>query len=168
MNQNGSGFLRIRVTEASGTLPIEGAVVRITDYPSEGESDSGRLLYSLRSNADGLTPVVSLPAPPASQSMGPGAAQPYAVYNISVTYDGYYPVEGVGVPVFDRVTAVQPVNLLPYTEGDRLAGADSGRVMIYEFPDTESLQPGGVTRGDIGNNNGTVTGGVRHTDGGDR
>ena len=166
MNQNGSGFLRVRVTEESGTLPIEGAVVRITDYPAEGESDSGRLLYSLRSNADGLTPVVSLPAPPAGDSRVPGAAQPYAVYNISVTYDGYYPVEGVGVPVFDRVTAVQPVNLLPYSEEDRIAGADNGRVMIYEFPDTESLQPGGVTRGDIGNSNGTVTGGVRN--GGDR
>ena len=38
--------------------------------------------------------------------------------------------------------------------------------MIYEFPDTESLQPGGVTRGDIGNSNGTVTGGVQN--GGDR
>ncbi len=166
MNQNGSGFLRIRVTEASGTLPIEGAVVRITEYPAEDERDTGRLLYSLRSDADGLTPVAALPAPPASQSMGPGAVQPYAVYNISVTYDGYYPVEGVGVPVFDRVTAVQPVNLLPYTEEDRIAGADNGRVMIYEFPDTESLQPGGVTREDIGNSNGTVTGGVRN--GGDR
>ena len=72
MNQNGSGFLRVRVTEASGTLPIEGAVVRITDYPAEGESDSGRLLYSLRSNADGLTPVVSLPAPPQATAVFPG------------------------------------------------------------------------------------------------
>jgi hypothetical protein len=34
--------------------------------------------------------------------------------------------------------------------------------MIYEFPDTESLQPGGVQREDIGNQNGTVTGGVRN------
>lgn len=162
MNQNGSGFLRVRVTEASGTLPVEGAVVRITEYPAEGEGADGRLLYSLRSDADGLTPVVSLPAPPAGDSRVPGAAQPYAVYNISVTYDGYYPVEGVGVPVFDRVTAVQPVNLLPYSEEDRIAGADNGRVMIYEFPDTESLQPGGVTREDIGNRNGTVTGGVQN------
>lgn len=160
--KNGKGFLRIRVTEAAGSLPVEGAVVRITEYPEEDASDEGMLLFSMRTDRDGLTPTVSLPAPPSGDSLMPGAAQPYAVYNISVQYDGYYPVEGVGVPVFDRVTAVQPIALLPFTEEDRIAGADNGRVMIYEFPDTESLQPGGVTREDIGSRNGTVTGGVRN------
>ena len=71
-------------------------------------------------------------------------------------------MEGVGIPIFDRITAVQPIALLPYTEEDRIAGADNGRVMIYETPDTESLQPGGGQREDIGNRNGTVTGGVRN------
>ena len=162
MNQSGNGFLRVRVTEAAGSLPVRGAVVRITEYPAEEMSDEGALLYSMRTDENGLTPVVSLPAPPAGDSLTPGAAQPYAVYNISVTYDGYYPVEGVGVPVFDRITAVQRIALLPFTEEDRIAAADNGRVMIYEFPDTESLQPGGVQREDIGNQNGTVTGGVRN------
>jgi len=68
----------------------------------------------------------------------------------------------VGIPIFDRITAVQPINLLPYTEEDRLAGADNGRVMIYETPDSSSLQPGGAVREDIGNQNGTVSGGVRN------
>jgi len=162
MNESGNGFLRIRVTEAAGSLPVKGAVVRITEYPGEDASAEGELLYSMRTDADGLTPAVSLPAPPAVDSMAPGAAQPYALYNISVTYDGYYPVEGVGVPVFDRVTAVQPVNLLPFTEEDRIAGADNGRIMIYETPDSSSLQPGGLMREDIGNQNGTVSGGVRN------
>lgn len=162
MNNSGNGFLRVRVTEAAGSLPVEGAVVRITEYPGEDVSDEGALLYSMRTDASGLTPIVSLPAPPSGESLAPGAAQPYAVYNISVTYDGYYPVEGVGIPIFDRITAVQPIALLPYTEEDRIAGADNGRVMIYETPDTESLQPGGGQREDIGNRNGTVTGGVRN------
>ena len=161
MNESGNGFLRIRVTEAAGTLPVEGAVVRITEYPGEDASAEGELLYSMRTDANGLTPAVSLPAPPAGESMTPGAAQPYALYNISVSYDGYYPVEDVGVPVFDRVTAVQPVNLLPFTEEDRIAGADNGRIMIYETPDPTSLQPGGLMREDIGNQNGAVSGGVR-------
>ena len=160
-NERGNGFLRVRVTEANGTLPVECAVVRITEYPAEGAAEEGELLYSMRTDADGLTPVVSLPAPPAAESRKPGAAQPYAVYNISVTYDGYYPVEGVGIPIFDRITAVQPINLIPFTEEDRIAGADNGRVMIYETPDSTSLQPGGLTREDIGNQNGTVSGGVR-------
>ncbi len=161
-SKSGNGFLRIRVTEAAGSLPVEGAVVRITEYPAEDMSDEGALLYSMRTDANGLTPIVSLPAPPSGESLTPGAAQPYAVYNISVTYDGYYPVEGVGIPIFDRITAVQPVALLPYTEEDRIAGADNGRVMIYETPDSSSLQPGGVQREDIGSRNGTITGGVRN------
>ena len=35
MNQSGNGFLRVRVTEAAGALPVRGAVVRITEYPEE-------------------------------------------------------------------------------------------------------------------------------------
>ncbi|MGN1346323.1 MAG: hypothetical protein ACI4V1_06030 [Eubacteriales bacterium] len=161
MNQSGNGFLRVRVTEASGTLPVEGAVVRISEYPEEDAAAEGELLYSLRTDRDGLTPPVSLPAPPASETLTPGAAQPYAVYNLSVTYDGYYPVEGVGIPIFDRITAVQPINLLPLTEEDRVAGADHGRIMIYETPEAMPVQPGGVTREDIGAQNGAITGGVR-------
>ena len=162
-NESGNGFLRVRVTEANGTLPVAGASVRITEYPAEDASAEGMLLYSMRTDRDGLTPLVSLPAPPVEDSLKPGSAQPYALYNISVTYDGYYPVENVGIPIFDRITAVQPVNLLPFTEGDRIAGADNGRVMIYETPGTTSLQPGGLTREDIGGQNGTVTGGVRNS-----
>jgi len=158
MEYTGMGRLRIRVTEAGGVLPVAGAVVTVSEYEDGGE---GKLLYSLRTDQGGLTEVVVLPAPPASESMKPGAARPYALYNVDITYPGYYPVENVAVPVFDRITAVQPVNLLPKSEEDQLAGTESGRVIIYETPDTQSLQPGGVTREDVGGNNGTLSGGVR-------
>ncbi len=158
MDYTGMGRLRIRVTEAGGVLPVEGAVVTVSEYTDGGE---GALLYSLRTDNGGLTEIMTLPAPPASESMKPGSARPYALYNVDITYPGYYPVENVAVPVFDRVTAVQPVNLLPLTEEDRLAGADSDRVMIYETPDNQSLQPGGVMREDVGGNNGSISGGVR-------
>ena len=158
MDYTGMGRLRIRVTEAGGVLPVEGAVVTVSEYTDGGE---GALLYSLRTDNGGLTEIMTLRAPPASESMKPGAARPYALYNVDITYPGYYPVENVAVPVFDRVTAIQPVNLLPLTEEDRLAGADSDRVMIYETPDNQSLQPGGVMREDVGGNNGSISGGVR-------
>ena len=47
--------------------------------------------------------------------------------------------------------------MVPITEEESIAGAEDG-VMIYETPDNESLQPGGVTREDIGNENGGVSG----------
>ena len=158
MEYTGMGRLRIRVTEAGGVLPVQGAVVTVSEYTENG---NGELLYSLRTDKGGLTETMTLAAPPATDSMKPGAARPYSLYNVDVSYPGYYPVENVAVPVFDRITAVQPVNLLPLSEKDQLADAEQGRVMIYETPDSQSLQPGGVTREDVGRNNGSISGGTR-------
>ena len=96
-----------------------------------------------------------------ADSMRPGSAQPYSLYNIAVTYDGYYPVEGVGVPIFAGITAVQPINLLPLSEEESIAGAQGDRVMIYETPRQQNLTPGGVGYENVGNQNGTINGGVR-------
>ena len=162
MNNNTSeGYLKISVTEAGGTIPIENALVVISEYTGETEAENaGEVLYSLRTNEGGLTPTVPLPAPPAVESMRPGAAQPYSVYNVTVTYDGYYPIEGVGVPVFSGITAIQPFNMIPLSEAGKNSGVDFGRYIIFETPDTQSLQPGGLQREDIGNKNGTVSGGI--------
>ena len=104
-NQTGKGFLKVRVTTAGRTVPVNGAVVKITEYSrdkTENSTDVGQILYSLRTDERGLTQTVVLPAPPASESMKPGDPLPYALYNIYVTYDGYYSVEGIGVPIFDN------------------------------------------------------------------
>lgn len=176
-SQNQSyGYLRVRVTEAGGAVPVSGALVRISEYDSyddagntndtNGTGDAA--LYSLITDRDGLTPTVRLAAPPAADSQAPMDAEngapptiPYSLYNVNISKGGYYPVENVGVPIFAGITAVQPVNLSPLTEQDDIAGVSGpdGRVMIYEFPDSESLMPGGVTREDIGNRNGEITGG---------
>ena len=155
----GRGFLRIRVTRAGGALPVEGAEVVISDYePSDESGEGGEVLFRLTTGEGGLTQTVMLPAPSAGESLRPGAAQPYALYNVNLTYDGYYPVEGVGVPVFDRIVAVQPFELTPM-------GAGRSGMMIYETPDSQSLQPGGLKREDIGNRNGMISGGGYEEDG---
>lgn len=162
MNNNTSeGSLRISVTEAGGTLPLSDALVVITEYTDEKNPETaGEVLYSLRTDEGGLTPTVSLPTPPAVESMRPGAVQPYAIYNVTVTYDGYYPIEGVGVPVFSGITSIQPFNMIPLSDKGMNSGSDFGRYIIFETPDTQSLQPGGLQREDIGNKNGTVSGGI--------
>ena len=161
MNSNsGEGYLKIRVTEAGGALPLKDAMVIISEYTrDENDVDAGEVLYSLRTDEGGLTPTIALPAPPSSESMSPGAYQPYSIYNVFVMLDGYVPVEGVGVPIFSGVTAIQPINMVPVSEKGGISGGSEGRVMIYETPDTQSLQPGGLQREDIGNQNGTITGG---------
>lgn len=153
------GYLKVRVTRAGGTLPVEGAVVTVTEYRSDAGEDG--ILYSLRTGRGGLTETVSLPAPAFVSSTRPGNVQPFALYNVNVLYEGFYPVELVGVPVFGGVVAVQPVDLMPLSEADKVAGSDGERVMIFELTQSEALSPGGVTREDIGNKNGQITGGNR-------
>ena len=129
MTEEGRGFLRVRVTTVGESLPLENAIVIISDYSEGGE---GEVLYTLRTDSGGLTQTASLPAPPASMSQQPGSVQPYALYNVTVLADGYYTVENIGVMVFDRVVAVQPVNLVPLSEAESVAGAENGRVIIVE------------------------------------
>lgn len=134
MNEEGRGFLRVRVLSAGGALPVENAVVLIADY--NGEDSEGTLLYSLRTDEGGLTPTISLPAPPSSMSQRPGSGRPYSLYTVTVMKDGFYTVENVGVMVFDQVVAIQPVNLLPLSESADIAGAQNGRVTIIENGNT--------------------------------
>lgn len=152
-----TGQLRISVTEAGGTIPIEGAAVTISEYTEGGEGDVLRLLST---NRDGNTETVSLPTPPASDSLFPGSRDPGGLYSIAVKADGYYLYEAVGVPVFAGVTAVQRVNLVPI--GAPVGDFSAGQVYIYETPEVESLEPGGLRREDIGNRNGTRTGDVSY------
>ncbi|MBQ8747257.1 MAG: hypothetical protein IJZ08_05250 [Clostridia bacterium] len=128
----GRGYLRVIVRKARETLPIEGAFVRIYS----GEAGEGSvLLYSLRTNEDGITDTVQLTAPPAALSMKPGDPAPYGVYNITVQKDGYGTVENVGVPIFDGVISTQPVQLIPLSEF-RTDGESELR--IFETPTGEN------------------------------
>lgn len=155
---SGTGALRVQVTEVGGTLPIKNAIVRILEYGDEG-TEGSNVLYSLRTDSNGLTPTVYLPAPPAGDSMKPGDSRPYSIYNVTVDYGGYYPVEGVGIPIFDGITSTQPVNLQPLSEEARIAGAENGgRVVINETGANRSLLSDSTIREDIGNENGTVSG----------
>ena len=150
-----TGWLRVFVTEANGTIPAAGAFVTVSEYDPGTEGDVIRIL---RTGRDGLTETIGLPAPPAADSRSPGDANPGAVYAVAVRKAGYYPVEAVGVPVFAGVVSLQAVDLQPI---GAFPGEYAGnQVQIYETPETESLQPGGLNREDIGNRNGILSGGT--------
>ncbi|MBR5444780.1 MAG: hypothetical protein IKV57_01570 [Clostridia bacterium] len=106
----GKGYLRIWVTEAGGSLPVRGVPVQIRD-------EAGNILQVLRTGESGLTPTVELPAPPASESRKPeSSVRPYADYRVMIDMPGYVPVLELSVPVFDGITSLQPVNLLPLAD----------------------------------------------------
>lgn len=109
----GIGYLIVNTRTARGALPVEGASVLVSTNEDFGENG---VLYTLRTNASGATEKVSLSAPPMAESMKPGAEKPYATYNLRITKEGYQTVEKINVPIFENLTAIQPVELVPLAE----------------------------------------------------
>ena len=82
--------------------------------PGEGD-----LIAAIRTDRDGLAPRIALPAPPRSMSESPGNGRPYALYDIDVALSGYRSNYYQNVPVFDTVTSLQTVELIPLSDGER-------------------------------------------------
>ena len=113
---SGVGRLIVKLRAAHGAIPIEGGTVLIRPYTDGKDSP----VYSLTTDESGMTGYVDLPTPPAISSLVPGTKGPvYSEYNITSSKDGYYTVENIGVPVFDGITSVQIVEMIPLTEADR-------------------------------------------------
>lgn len=110
-NKMGEGYLVVRVSTASGAIPLSGAQVTVRGG-EESNSDYYRSFYS---GASGLTPKIALPAPLRSLSENPsnGGTKPYSLYSIDVFSDGYVDLSFVNVPIFDTITSVQPANMIP-------------------------------------------------------
>ena len=107
------GYLTVRVSTAGGAIPLENASVNIRG----GDVDDSTVISALSTNSDGLTPTVSLSAPPRSASESPNSdVPPYAVYNIDVFANGYAPAFFHNVPIFSGINSIQPAVLLPELE----------------------------------------------------
>lgn len=116
MNSESIGFLVVEAKTANGALPVEGAKVSVYEY-AQGENDnSGALLYSVLTDQDGTTPKLALDAKSKELSMTPGNKNPFTVYNIIVEKEGYYNNSYINAPIFQGITSVQPVELIPLLE----------------------------------------------------
>ncbi len=133
VKNTGEGFLQVQVWAGEEAIPIPDA--RVFIFGGDREGDGTGVLYSMRTDADGKTPVVPLLTPPASESMVPGSPAPFGRYNVTVQKEGYGTVENVGVPIFDGILSNQPVRLVPLSEfqTDR-----EGVRRVYESPAGEN------------------------------
>ena len=105
-----NGSLRVRTYTAGGALPVKDAIVRITG----AEEDNRFVSYSLVTDRDGQTDVVSLPAPSVNYSLSPGPAElPYSVYDLVITAPGYLTKRISGLTIFSGVNSVQLINMIP-------------------------------------------------------
>ena len=139
---NSKGKLTVKVSTAQGAIPIKDAVVYITSYTPNVSPDSET--FSLRTNSDGITQTLELATPARSLSLSPGSAVvPNSEYVLIVKKDGYKTAELIGVPIFDGITSIQNVFLVPLTEDELLSG-DITEEAFYENGNYGNLRSDGV------------------------
>ena len=110
LGYTGRGYLVVRVSTASGALPLSGATVLVRG----DEENFSAVIARLTSGEDGLTPKIALLAPPRSLSMSPASKQkPYASYHVEVYLDGYHDSLTHNIPIFDGITSVIPAEMIP-------------------------------------------------------
>lgn len=110
MKYTDNGSLTVRTYTASGALPVKNSLIRITGVDENNRSVD----FTLLTDEDGITKVISLPTPSKDYSMGPGAAEiPYAVYDVEASADGYYTKRIRNVAVFSGINSYQPINMIP-------------------------------------------------------
>ena len=105
------GYVKMQVSTAGGVLPVPDAKVTIT----KELGNNVFTLYILTTDVNGQTLAVPLPAPDSSLSQTPDNSTPYSTYTIAIEHPKYQNVYNYSVPVFDGITSIQPVVLLPDT-----------------------------------------------------
>lgn len=108
------GSLAVQVTTARGAVPVDGALVVISE---DGEDGAERMLFTLQTNRSGETQTVRLATYPLSLSQNPDFfGKPYKDYTITTSKPGYYTVINKNVPVFADRFSIQPVNMIALPE----------------------------------------------------
>lgn len=131
MPEQGRGYITVNVRTAGGALPVEGAVITIRSE----EAGGGTVIAVLITDSAGVSDIVELPAPPKENSMQPGNNNVSSFYTVDTDREGYYHVVNEHIPVFDGVTAIQQVLLVPVAGGrDDLTPYDLTRFNAGELP----------------------------------
>lgn len=113
---SGTGYLIVHATTARGAIPLEGVQITLRNYEPQFSDTAGDIVTVLTTDRSGNTERISLPAPQKSQSLTAGNRRPFAIYNLEAHLEGYRTQYYYALPIFDGITAVQPVDLVPLSE----------------------------------------------------
>ena len=102
------GFLSLKVTSSVNSRPIENAVIDISDI-----NTPDTVLEEVRTNEEGNTQTIELPAPNIAYSEAPSVPQPYSEYVIKIAAPGFEPIVITGAEILPSVRAIQNVSLVP-------------------------------------------------------
>ena len=103
------GYLRVIAAAADSAYPVPDARVTVFTYIGR----KLHLSYLLKTDENGETPTVPLPAPPADLSQEPENASPFASCDIRITAKGFFRTQARDVHIFAGVTTRQEFQLVP-------------------------------------------------------
>ena len=127
------GRLVVRVSAASGAVPVSGATVVIRSSQSTTPITT---LATLTTDESGLTEPILILTPPLSESLSPGGKQPFAEISTEVSAGGYVTSSNINIPIYPGITSVQPVTLIPLPDSE-LGTQPSSDVVFHN----DSQQP---------------------------
>ena len=107
-DQIDQGQLKVQVNSALASAPITDATIEIS---YTGDHDS--VLEQIKTNENGQTEIIDLPAPPLEYSMSPGDNQPYAEYTLRITAPDYETVTIAGAQILSTAQGLQNIQMIP-------------------------------------------------------
>lgn len=129
-NMMGMGNLIVSVTAVRGLYPVQNA--KVTVFTGEGENEV--IITEQLTDRSGRTPIIPLPAPSIRFTEEPNPSErPYAFYNVRTVADGYTDTENYNVAVFDKITSLQNVSLVPTSS----TPSQNSPIIIDEFENYE-------------------------------
>ena len=132
----GMGRLLFQVSTAGGAIPLADAEVTVRRLRSLTDGSGGEVIAVLYTDENGKTRALPLPAPDRALAQAPrsdGSPAPYALYDADVYTEGFYRQSYSRIPVFDGITSIQHVTLIPLPDN----GVPDG-----ERPDNEIIVEG--------------------------
>lgn len=103
-----SGNLVVQVFQEDSFIPVENAVITITQGKEEG---ARQIEQKITTNSSGRTNPVELPAPPIENSMTPSNKKPYSLCDIRVEAKSFAPFIVKGCQIYPQNTALQLCNM---------------------------------------------------------
>ena len=126
-NDQNFGKLVVRVSAASGAVPISGASVLIR---SSAGMPPVQTLAALMTDESGLTEPVAIPTPSRSESLAPGGNRPFTEISTEVSAEGYFTSSNINIPIYPGITSIQPVTLIPLPES--AGGAPQASDFVFQ------------------------------------
>ena len=127
------GTLLVRTYTAGDAYPVENAIVRVRGAMEE----NAFIEYSFLTDRDGMTEKISLPTTSLEYSQSPNPPeQPYALYDVEVIKEGYYPKRIYNIAIFENNSTTLPVNMIPLEDGVSYP-QDTLESYLFENPNLE-------------------------------